>query len=122
MKTILVIDDSPSELEMIARYLRAVGLVVITLSDPNGALKQIKQIGPDLIITDIIMPGLSGFELTRAIKRDSDPNLQSIPVIACTTKSTDLDRIWALKQGIAQYIIKPFTSEQIVSAVQALLY
>ncbi len=120
MKTILVIDDNLTDLELIARPLRAVGLKVITCSVSKEALQQIRQVQPDLVITDIIMPELSGFELTRLIKRD--PDLQQIPVVACTSKSSDMDRLWALKQGIAQYITKPFTSEQVVSAAQALLH
>lgn len=120
MRKILVIDDTLSDIEMISRYLKAVGYLVFTESESSQAIAAIKTIQPDLIITDIVMPSQSGLELARAIKRD--PELTAIPIIACTSKDADIDRLWALKQGIAQYIIKPFTPDQIVHAVEALLY
>ncbi len=117
MIRILVIDDQLSDLELICRCLSSAGYQVSSLSESRAAVNEIRKVKPDAIVVDIMMPELSGFELARILQRD--PELKEIPLIACTSRNSDLDRIWALKQGITQYVTKPFTSDQMVRAVQA---
>ncbi len=119
MKTVFVLDDTESELELISTYLRESGFTVVSHSDAPSALEKIKSIKPDVVVTDIVMPGKSGYELCRSMKKEQD--IADIPVIACTSKDQDIDRLWALKQGVSTYITKPFTRDDIVQAVQQAL-
>lgn len=116
MKTILVVDDLKAQLNLISAYLEEEGFRVLTAGNGNEALqKAIAQV-PDLVITDLVMPEMSGLEFCRKLKKN--PDTASIPVIACTTKDRDMDRRWAKKQGVTAYLVKPFTQEEIVSAVK----
>jgi twitching motility two-component system response regulator PilH len=71
---------------------------------------------PDIIITDVVMPGMSGFELCRSLKKN--PATEKIPIIICTSKSQEIDRLWGMKQGADAYLTKPFTREQLIRAVK----
>lgn len=119
MSTILVIDDMISELELMSRYLRDSGYTVINATDAKEALSKIDQFRPDAIVTDVVMPGMSGLELCRAIK--GNPATQKLPIIACTTKNQEIDRLWGMKQGINVYVTKPCTQEQLVKAVKSVV-
>lgn len=116
MKTILVVDDLQAQLNLISGYLEQEGFKVVTAGNGQEALsKALAQI-PDLVITDLVMPEMSGLEFCRKLKKN--PETASIPVIACTTKDRDMDKQWAKKQGVVAYLVKPFTQEEIVSAVK----
>jgi twitching motility two-component system response regulator PilH len=88
-------------------------------SASNGAegLDKFKTVNPNVVITDLVMPGMSGLELCRAIKKAATTK---VPVIACTSKSQELDRLWGMKQGVDVYLTKPFTKEDILQAVRSL--
>ncbi|NJL83411.1 MAG: response regulator [Chloroflexaceae bacterium] len=116
MIEILVVEDSPSERELISRYLRGNGYQVIGVGSGQEALSKAIQKKPHVIITDVVMPEMNGFELCRSLKRN--PQTRTIPIIACTSKNQELDRLWGMKQGIEVYLTKPFTQEQIVRAVE----
>lgn len=116
IKKVLVIDDVKSELQLISHYLEQAGYSVTTAENGIEALKKIKVDRPDAIVTDLVMPELTGLELCRKLKKD--PATADIPVIACTTKDRKMDRSWAKKQGVASYLVKPCTAEQLVDAVQ----
>jgi len=119
MRTILVVDDGPAELELICRYLRDGGYTVISTTDAKDALAKAEAQKPDVVVTDVVMPGMSGFELCRSLKKNEAT--QKLPVVICTSKNQDLDKLWGKKQGADAYITKPFTREDLLQAVQSVV-
>lgn len=117
MTTILVVEDTPSEQELISLYLRDAGYIVITANNGKDAMEKTLAQKPDVVLTDVVMPGMNGFELCRSLKKN--PQTQKLPVIACTSKNQELDRLWGMKQGVDVYITKPFTREELVRAVKS---
>lgn len=117
MITVLVVEDTPSERELICEYLRQGGHNVISANDGKEGLAKFEATQPNLVITDLVMPGMSGLELCRAIKKASN---SKVPVIACTSKNQDLDRMWGMKQGVDVYLTKPFTKGDILQAIRSL--
>ena len=116
VKTILVVDDLQAQLNLISGYLEQEGYQVVTAGNGNEALEKASAQTPDLVITDLVMPEMSGLEFCRKLKKN--PQTASVPVIACTTKDRDMDKKWAKKQGVVAYLVKPFTQEEMVSAVK----
>ncbi len=119
MSKILVVEDNPSHLELMGDYLREKGYTVINASNAKEALYKAATKKPDVVITDVVMPGMNGFELCRNLK--SNPTTERLPVIICTSKDKRVDRLWGIKQGADIYITKPFTQEQLVRAVQSVI-
>ena len=119
MITILVVEDTPSERELMTHYLRESGYTVINAVSAQEALSKAIEQKPDVIITDVVMPGMSGFELCRSLKKH--PMTEKVPIIICTSKNQEIDRLWGMKQGADAYITKPFTREQLVRAVKAIV-
>lgn len=117
--TILIVDDTPSEMELISHYLQESGYSVIGVVNANTALNQAIEHQPDVVITDVVMPGLSGFELCRSLRKH--PATEKVPIIICTSKSQEIDRLWGMKQGADFYLTKPFTREQLLRAVQTVV-
>ncbi|MBL1210358.1 response regulator [Geminocystis sp. GBBB08] len=116
---ILVVDDLKSQLDLISEYLTSVGYTVATATNAKEALVKISEHKPDLIITDWMMPEMSGLDLCRQLKKNSET--ATIPVIACTAKDKDVDRIWAKKQGVKAYLVKPCSKEELISAVDLIV-
>jgi two-component system, chemotaxis family, response regulator PixH len=119
MSKILVVDDMRAELELICQYLTKAGHTTITATNGEEALTQARENQPDAIVTDWMMPVMGGLELCRHLKKQ--PETAGIPIIACTVKNRDVDRIWAMKQGIKVYLTKPYTAEQLVSAIKEVI-
>lgn len=119
MSKILVVDDMPAELELICQYLEKAGHKVLTAVNGQEALDQAKAELPDAIVTDLMMPVMGGLELCRHLRKQ--PETASIPIIACTAKDRDVDRAWAIKQGIKVYLTKPYAAEELVAAVQSVV-
>ena len=119
MSAVLVVDDSTTVRVILAECLESSGYAVIEAVDGIEAIKQIQTHRPDLVITDIVMPRMNGYELCRWIK--SDPQTKSIPVMMCTIKDEEFDRYWGLKQGADAYIAKPYKPLEMVNAVKYLL-
>jgi two-component system, chemotaxis family, response regulator PixH len=117
MATILVVEDTPSEQELISTCLRNSGYVVVCASNGQEALQKIEGKKPDVIVTDLVMPGMSGLEMCRALKKNAET--KSVPIVACTSKNQELDKLWGMKQGIDVYVTKPFTCEDILRAVRS---
>lgn len=117
MSKILIVDDVLSELNLICQYLTEAGYTVITARDGAEALQKVKQSKPDAIVTDWMMPQMGGLDLCRKLRRK--PETADIPIVACTAKKRDVDRLWAKKQGVKAYVTKPFTQEVLVSALIA---
>ncbi len=112
MARILIVDDSPSQLFSISKMVQKLGHEVITAEDGVSGVDAARQEQPDLILMDVVMPGLNGFQATRTISRDD--NLAHIPVILVTTKNQETDRVWGLRQGAKGYMTKP-VDESILS-------
>ncbi|MEA5478811.1 response regulator [Pseudanabaena galeata UHCC 0370] len=117
MTKVLVVEDMPSERELICEYLRQGGYSVVSACNGKDGLEKFESLQPNIVITDLVMPGMSGLEMCRAIKRVATTK---VPVIACTSKDQDLDRMWALKQGVDIYLTKPFTKDDILQALRSL--
>lgn len=119
MSTVLVVEDSPAQREMITDLLRGSGLDVSVATDGVEALEQIQTHPPDIVILDIVMPRMNGYELCRRLK--SDPITQAVPVVMCSSKGEEFDRYWGIKQGADAYIAKPFQPTELVGTVKQLL-
>jgi twitching motility two-component system response regulator PilH len=118
-KMILVVDDSPTERFFLTDLLKRSGYDVLTAENGDDALAKIRLERPSLVVMDVVMPGSSGFQVTRALNRD--PATQSIPVILCTSKSTETDRIWGLRQGARDYVTKPVDGEILLAKIAELV-
>jgi twitching motility two-component system response regulator PilH len=117
MTTILVVEDTASEQDLIISYLVEGGYSVISANNGQDALKKIEEKRPDVVITDLVMPGMSGLELCRSLKKNQDT--KNVPIVACTSKNQELDKLWGMKQGIDVYVTKPFSREDILRAVRS---
>jgi twitching motility two-component system response regulator PilH len=115
--TILVVKDSLSELELISHFLRDRGYNIIKATSAKEALEIVLEEKPDVIVTDVVMPGMSGFELCRFLNRN--PTNQKVPIVICSSKNQAIHHLWARKQGADAYITKPYTSEQLLSIIQS---
>ena len=119
MSTILIVEDSIVQREMITDLLKANGLKVTHASDGAEVLEAIHKAPPDLVVLDIVMPRMNGYELCRRLK--SDPKTQNVPVVMCSSKGEEFDRYWGMKQGADAYIAKPFQPIELVGTVKQLL-
>lgn len=118
IQKILIVDDSPTERYFLSDILIKNGFSVSTAENGEEALQKIKADKPQLILMDIVMPGQNGFQVTRAISRD--PDTQDVPVIICTSKGQETDRIWGLRQGARDYIVKPVDPQELLAKIAAL--
>lgn len=119
MSSILVVDDSPMLREMISGLLNKTGLSVSVAKDGQEAMEKIAAEPPDLVVLDVVMPNMNGYELCRWVK--NNPSTEHVLVILCSSKSEEFDRYWGIKQGADAYVIKPFRPGELVSTVQTLL-
>ena len=119
MAKILVVDDSLTELHVITGYLQSAGHQTITAENGADGLNVARSELPDLVLMDVVMPGLNGFQATRKMMRD--PLTKEIPVVMITTKDQDTDREWGMRQGARAYLVKPVSSSQLLGVVDGLL-
>ncbi len=115
---VLVVDDSATERHVLGSILDKKNFQVIYAEDGETAVEKSKSESPDLILMDVVMPGLNGFQATKIISRD--PATQHIPIIICTTKGQETDKIWGLRQGAKDYITKPINTEELLGKIAAL--
>ena len=118
IRNILLVDDSKTELHFLSEALKQRGFVVRTAENAEDALKRLDEGKPDLILMDVVMPGTNGFQLTRSITRD--PRFVDVPVIMCTSKNQETDRVWGLRQGARDYIVKPVNPDELMTKIAAL--
>ncbi len=114
---ILVVDDSKTELYHLTEVLGKRGYTVRTAENGEEALRRLDEDKPDLILMDVVMPGQNGFQLTRKITRD--PRFADVPVIMCTSKNQETDRVWGMRQGARDYIVKPVNGDELVAKIRA---
>jgi twitching motility two-component system response regulator PilH len=117
--TILIVDDSPTEVHVFKKLLEKQGYRIITAADGQEGLDVAKRVHPDLIIMDVVMPVLNGFQATRKLRNDQDT--ADIPVIMVTTKGQDTDINWGKRQGANEYLVKPVMPAELLSKIKALL-
>ena len=117
IRNILVVDDSKTELHHLSELLGKRGYAVRTAANGDEALRRLGEEKPDLILMDVVMPGQNGFQLTRTITRD--PRWAEVPVIMCTSKNQETDRVWGMRQGARDYIVKPVDADELFSKIKA---
>jgi twitching motility two-component system response regulator PilH len=115
MARILIVDDSPSQLMGIRRIVESLGHEALTAEDGAAGVEAAKRELPDLILMDVVMPNLNGFQATRSITRE--PSTKHIPVILVTTKDQDTDRVWGMRQGAKAYLTKPFGEDELAELI-----
>lgn len=118
IQKILLVDDSKTELHHLTEMLVKRGYEVRTAENGEEAMKRLGEEKPDLILMDVVMPGQNGFQLTRSITRD--PRFADVPVIMCTSKNQETDKVWGLRQGARDYVVKPVKSEDLLAKIKAL--
>ena len=118
IKNILLVDDSKTELHFLSDLLEKRGYKIRTAEDGEEAMKRLGEETPDLILMDVVMPGQNGFQLTRAITRD--PQFADVPIIMCTSKNQETDRVWGMRQGARDYITKPVDASELMAKIKAL--
>jgi len=119
MATILVIEDSPTDAHAVSRMLRRHGHDVHVATDGEQGMAQAASLRPDVILMDVVMPGVNGFEATRLLRRDRGTG--GIPIIILSTKDQETDRIWGLRQGAIDYLVKPVARAVLLGSVDAAL-
>jgi len=118
IREVLIVDDSKTELMFLSTLLQDNGLSVRTAESGDEALQRLADAKPDLILMDVVMPGQNGFQLTRSIHRT--PAYAEIPIIICTSKNQETDRVWGLRQGASDYITKPVNAQELMDKIKAL--
>jgi twitching motility two-component system response regulator PilH len=117
IQKILLVDDSKTELHHLSDVLGKRGYKVRTAENADEAMRRLSEDKPDLILMDVVMPGQNGFQLTRTITRD--PRWSTVPVIMCTSKNQETDKVWGMRQGARDYIVKPVNTDELVSKIRA---
>ena len=118
IKNVLVVDDSKTELLFLSTMLQKKGMEVRTAENGEEAMRRLAEHNPDLILMDVVMPGQNGFQLTRAISRD--PLYADVPIIMCTSKNQETDRVWGMRQGARDYVTKPVDAAELQAKIDAL--
>jgi len=119
MAQILIVDDSPTEAHVLKGLLEKNGFEVETAENGTEGIERAKELKPDLILMDVVMPGLNGFQATRQLTKGSETS--GIPVIIVTTKDQETDRVWGMRQGAKDFISKPVTEKILMEKISAVL-
>ena len=119
MATVLIIDDSPTELHLFQNMLEKAGFDTLVADSGEEGIRQAATAHPDCILMDVVMPGMNGFQATRKLTRD--PATSNIPVIMITTKDQETDKIWGMRQGAVEYLVKPVDAKQLVAKINSVM-
>ncbi|HHJ13992.1 MAG TPA: response regulator [Gammaproteobacteria bacterium] len=119
MAQILIVDDSPTEAHILKGMLEKNGFAVETAESGTEGIERAKELKPDLILMDVVMPGLNGFQATRQLTRSTETS--DIPVIIVTTKNQETDRVWGLRQGAKDFITKPVSEKDLMEKINTIL-
>lgn len=119
MALVMIVDDSPTEVHVMKTALEQHGFETVAASDGSECLELARRVQPDLILMDVVMPGVNGFQATRTLARD--PVTQGIPIVMISTKSQETDKIWGLRQGAVDFLVKPVSASALVAKAQEVL-
>ncbi len=119
MATVLIVDDSPTELHVLQQMLARNGFDTVLAEDGDSAIEQAETAAPDVILMDVVMPGTNGFQATRKIARN--PKTSAIPIIIVSTKDLETDKIWGLRQGASDYLVKPVDERDLVAKIKTVM-
>ncbi|WP_130617737.1 response regulator [Dyella amyloliquefaciens] len=119
MANILIIDDSPTDVRVFTTLLERAGYKVDSVGNAEEGIERVRSDKPNLVIMDVIMPGMNGFQATRTLTRD--PSTSGIPIVMITTKSMETDRVWGLRQGARAFITKPVNEKDLLACINDLL-
>ncbi|MDO1529113.1 response regulator [Fulvimonas sp. R45] len=119
MANILIIDDSPTDVRVFTTLLERAGHVVQSVGNAEEGIERVRAEQPDLVIMDVIMPGMNGFQATRTLSRD--PATAGVPIVMISTKSMETDRVWGLRQGAKAFITKPVNEKELLACINDLL-
>jgi twitching motility two-component system response regulator PilH len=117
MPLVLIVDDSPTEQHVFCKALERHGFDTVVASDGEEAIATAEQVQPEVIVMDVVMPGMNGFQATRRLSKNSAT--ANIPVVIVSAKGQETDRIWGLRQGATHYLVKPVESGELAAAVEA---
>ena len=115
MANILIIDDSPTDVKIFSGALERAGHKVTSVATAEAGIDAAHKTRPDLVLMDVIMPGMNGFQATRSLTKD--PETSAIPVLIVTTKSMETDRMWGMRQGAKDVLVKPVSEKDLVAHV-----
>ena len=118
IKTVLVVDDSPTDRQHLTDMLAKAGYKVTGAASAEEAIAKVKQNKPDLVLMDVVMPGQNGFQATRALA--TDEATKHIPIIICSTKGQETDKVWGMRQGAKDYVVKPIKPGELLAKIAAL--
>jgi len=119
MALVMIVDDSPTEVHVMKTALEKHGFETVAAADGSECLELAKRVRPDLILMDVVMPGVNGFQATRTLARD--PSTKGIPIVMISTKSQETDKIWGLRQGAVDFLVKPVSANALVAKAQEVL-
>jgi len=119
MAVVLIIDDSPTELHLFQNMLEKAGFETLVADSGEEGLKAATAARPDCILMDVVMPGMNGFQATRKLTRD--PKTADIPIIMITTKDQETDKIWGMRQGAVEYVVKPVSDKELVATINSVM-
>jgi len=116
MPTVLIVDDSPTELHVFQKMLEKNGFGTLLATDGEEGLEKARAERPDVVLMDVVMPGMNGFQATRRMTRSAET--ADIPVIIVTTKDQQTDRIWGMRQGAREYLVKPVKEKDLIDVLK----
>ena len=119
MANILIIDDSPTDVRVFTTLLERAGHRVDAVNNAEDGIERVRVTQPELVIMDVIMPGMNGFQATRTLTRD--PVTAGVPIVIITTKSMETDRVWGMRQGAKAFITKPVNEKELLACIDELL-
>lgn len=119
MARIMIVDDSPTDVQNLRNMLEKSGHTVSEAHSAQEAIDRVKSERPEAVIMDVVMPGVNGFQATRTLSKD--PATAHIPVVVVSSKSQETDRVWALRQGAKEYLVKPVKEAELLGAIKAVL-
>ena len=117
IKNILIVDDSPTDLKHLSDILSKSGYNVSTAASAEEGIAKVKQSHPDLVLMDVVLPGHNGYQATRELTKDEAT--KHIPIILCTSKNQETDKVWGMRQGARDYIVKPVNADELVAKIHA---
>tara|TARA_R110000787_G_scaffold73921_8_gene164525 strand:- start:1955 stop:2320 length:366 start_codon:yes stop_codon:yes gene_type:complete len=119
MACVMIVDDSPTDILNLKNILQKAGHTVVEATNGAEAIGRIRQSQPDCVLMDVVMPGINGFQATRTLSRD--PLTSSIPIIVCSSKNQETDRVWAMRQGAREYLVKPVKEYDLLKKISSVL-